>query len=52
MIEAALARQDVYEPEIDPVHGDSARQRFQLAQTAQLAEAPARLPLLHEDLER
>ena len=52
MIEAALARKDVHEPQVNPVHGDGARQRLQLAQTAELAEAPARLPLLHQDFER
>ena len=52
MIETTFARQDIDEPEIDPIHRDGARQRLQVAQAAQLAEAAGGLPLLHQHLER
>src|SRR6266550_5371037 len=45
MVETALARQDVHEAEVDAVDRNGARDPLQRAEPANLAEAPARLPL-------
>ena len=52
VVQAPLARQDVHEAQIDPVHGHGARHGLELAQTPHFPEPPAGVPLLHQDLER
>src|SRR2546429_301263 len=48
VVEAALARQDVHEPDVDAVHRHRPGDRFQTAQPAHLAEAPAVVRFLHQ----
>src|SRR5581483_5710142 len=52
MVETPLARQNVHEPEIDAVHRHRAGDLLQRREPAHLAEPPARVRLLHQQLER
>src|SRR6266699_2788865 len=52
MVETPLARQDVDEHEIDLIDAHRPRDRLELAQAPDLAEAAARMAFLHEQVER